>query len=178
MIGFGRNAMKVFVRPHFTFLLVGNLTTFCAGNAFGAETLPELSISAPLDVHTTAGSVIKEARLPDTTHKIGEYDARYYRNIVATLVRVNRPEAPEFTFHVFFEVYANGRCTLGLNRGVKLDVRRDNMTLETVVSGRIPEMQQPRIWYRVERHGKLKGEAFEASDRFNFTANSDDVVPC
>lgn len=124
------------------------------------------------------GDEIKEGVLSAFSQPMAGGGGRRFENVRLTLVRINRPEDPEFYYVLSFKVRADGWCSIGLNRGIDIDVRRGDGQLEKIFDGRIEEMQDPGVWYDVSRTGAIESLTFASSDNFLFTANSDSVVPC
>jgi hypothetical protein len=61
---------------------------------------------------------------------------------------------------------------------VDVQARRGNAALFNLITGRLPELQRPGVWYEINRSGEMTGPDFEAADRIKFTANSNYVVRC
>lgn len=124
------------------------------------------------------GDEIKEGILSSFSQPMAGGGGRRFKDVRLTLVRINRPEDPEFHYVLSFKVRADRWCSIGLNRGIDIDVRRGAGQLEKIFDGRIIEMQDPGVWYDVSRTGAIESLTFASSDNFLFTANADSVVPC
>jgi hypothetical protein len=151
------------------------------------HTLPAATLSVPFaDVAQNLlsdyfedcppGSVIKEAvRARNWNVMLGKEVCRIYRNFKVTLVRVNRPENPQFHYFIHYQLTYNGFGVWDKSHGVDFYLYRNGAKIGTLGQQVLYPGIDVRAWYTFDRQGDLPGAEFEAATDFNIVTREDVV---
>ena len=146
-----------------------------------SSNLPELVKDLPITLRPGPGndSAHKDADLGTLEHyKQGEILARKYKDLSLRLSWIQTPVGKDFSAEFTFSVYADGWCTVDLNKGFGYELRDGNGVILRRDPERMPEMQQPRKWYFVSRSFAINQDVFDRAEIFRFIAAEDKVVSC
>ncbi len=148
-----------------------------------ANNLPLLEYDIPISIRagSSPDSAHKDADKALLNHVLtggGNTTARKYTDLSLRLAWVKTPGGIDFSAAFTFSVYADGWCTVGLNKGFGFELRGANGPVYRVEPARMPEMQKPRETYFISRDFAINQSIFDRAEIFRFIGAADYVIQC